>query len=157
MTAEQRYWEHEARQQAGREANEPTSHLDAFLQGKYSLEGYLQAVQLDWEQGEPITVGDDGNGMGAVEGHRWIGYVGVTAGDRKLSQFRAVPTTNPRRRRVFAVDSEGRAFYVGMLARRVRFARTPAKALRQPHPHQAEIDAASARLLAETKPQGDRT
>jgi hypothetical protein len=107
-----------------------TSHLDIFLQGKYSHDGYLAAVAADWEQGEPIEVGDDGNGMGAVDEHRWIGYVGVTAGDRKLSQFRAVPTANPRRRRVFAVDSEGRAFYVGMLARRVKFARTPATAIR---------------------------
>ena len=142
------------------------SHLDAFLQRtpptvaaqiQTYWQAYQEAVQQDWEQGEPLEVGDDGNGMGAVDGCRWIGYVGVTAGDRKLSQFRAVPTSNPRRRRVFAVDSEGRAFYVGMLARRVKFARTPATALRQPHPHQAEIDAASARLLAETKPQGDRT
>jgi hypothetical protein len=131
-----------------------TSHLDQFLAGKYSHDGYLAAVAADWQQGEPIEVGDDGNGMGAVDGHRWIGYVGVTAGDRKLSQFRAVPTSNPRRRRVFAVDSEGRAFYVGMLARRVKFARTPATALRQPHPHQKAIDAAAAKLLQDTKPLG---
>jgi hypothetical protein len=131
-----------------------TSHLDIFLAGKYSHAGYLAAVQSDWQQGEPLEVGNDGNGMGAVDGHRWIGYVGTTAAGRPLHDFRAVATDNPRRRRVFAVDSEGRAFYVGMLARRTRFARTPATALRQPHPRQKAIDTESAALLIDTKPLG---
>ncbi len=110
---------------------EPKSHLDEFLKGRYSLEGYQSACQADWEQGEPIDVGDDGNGMGpAVDGHRWVGYVGVAAGDRQLHEFRAVPTDNPRRRRVFAVDPAGRAFYIGMLAKRVRYSRNPHTVIR---------------------------
>jgi len=135
------------------------SHLDAFLAGKYSHDGYVQAVRADWLGGEPIEVGDDGNGMGKVEAHRWIGYVGVTAGDRKLSQFRAVPTANHRRRRVYAIDSEGRAFYVGMLARRVKtpVMALPAAELRHPHPDQAKIDADSAALLRATDPNNRPT
>ena len=116
-----------------------SSHLEAFLMRtppagfpeiRPYWERYQAAVQLDWQQGETIEVGDDGNGMGAVEGCRWIGYVGTTVAGRPLHDFRAVATANHRRRRVFAVDSEGRAFYVGMLAKRAKFARTPATVIR---------------------------
>lgn len=97
----------------------PTSHLQAYLertrfgQEKFTQAGYESAVLADWRQGRPEQIRDDDDGMGTiVSAEGFIGYVGTKKGGESVTDFRSV-SIGRTRRSVFAVDSAGRAYYVG--------------------------------------------